>query len=748
MAQTQIANLPGRGIKPLVSLRAHSRIALLVFFLTVLAGIPVVFNKGQVFYSTTALVQVAPRYMKNLRDDGELDFPSNTQYREFLEQQTKSVARYDIVRDALVSLGDKAKSWRKPGDSERRSVDMLRESLVVRSIPDTYLIEIQLQSPEKDGLAEVANALVATYIERMRKERVFGADVRIRLLETRETEILDTIRQNTEKRTALALQLGIGAFSGKEENPYDRVQADLRSALADARGKRFEAESQLKAFETHGETDIKTRSIQEAVFIDPGLSNLKSNLLKRRADLLIQLSGLQPEHPVHAEVMAELKRIDGEIGTQTSRLKDQVQQNMLARYKTGLDQSTRVESSLKNDLEELQKKGAAFASVYNQAMTLTYDIDQQRKELDAVRDRLNQFSAEQNSFGFVRLVTPALPPELPYGAGKKKILMMVIAAALLLMLAVPVAIDLVDRRIRTVNDAEKVMGIPALGWMVEQTDEATTLFGADLLRRLAGGMLHEQQKHGTRVFAFSGIKSGGGVSELVLALGKTLDSMGYPALAVEANAFRRDSRYAGDRPGLAECLRGASEPSACVIPAQGTFPARVRMGDAGGQTHIDCLDKMHGVTQAWTKDFSFVLVDLPPLLLSADAEILARNLEHLIVVVEANGTIAGELRRAGRQLEKLDPAAIGIVVNRVKPFDGGGYLRGTMLEYLSGRKLSDYFTTSSWMLTLQMRAIDFQVRFPLLSRMADRVFSLMGKLSLTGRRPVAPSDPRGTGRRR
>ena len=105
MATTDFANLPGRGIKPLVSFRAHTRVALIVFIFTLLAGIPLAFIKGEVFFSTVAVVQVAPRYMKTLRDDGELDFPSNTQYREFLEQQTKSVTRYDIVRDALIAVG-------------------------------------------------------------------------------------------------------------------------------------------------------------------------------------------------------------------------------------------------------------------------------------------------------------------------------------------------------------------------------------------------------------------------------------------------------------------------------------------------------------------------------------------------------------------------------------------------------------------------------------------------------------------
>lgn len=733
--------MPGRGIKPLVSLRAHPRIAIAAFLLTLLIGIPLVLIKGQVFYAATSVIQVAPRYMKNLRDDGELDFPSNTQYREFLEQQTRSVARYDIVRDALLSLGDKASHWRQAGDSERKSVDRLRDSLIVRSIPDTYMIEVQLRSDDKSALAEIVNAIVVTYVERMRKERVFGSEERIRMLEAREVEILQSIREGTEKRTALALQLGIGSFTGKEENPYDRVLAQLRSSLTDARGRRFDAESQLKAFETNGETDTKTRSVQEAVLIDPGLSSLKSNLFKRRADLLAQLSGLQPEHPAYQELAAELARIEVEVASQTAKLKDQVYSSVHARFKTAVDQASRLESSLRGDFAELEQKGASFASLHNQAMTLTYELEHQRKELDAIRERLNHFAAEQNSFGFVRMVTPALPPEMAYGMGKKKIALAVLLAALFMAGALPLAVDLVDRRIHTVNAAENVLGIPALGWMVERGDEATKLFGDDLLRRIAGTLANEREKHGTKVFAFSSVKPAGGASEMVLALARDLDALGFRALAVEANGFRKDTRYASERPGLAECLRGDAAPAACVDAARGDLPARVAIGDLHGRNHLDRLDRINEVIEGWAEEFDFVLVDLPPLLVSADAEILARKLAHLIVVVEANETVAGELRRAGRLLEKLDPSAVGIIVNRVRPFVGGGYLRGTMLEYLSGRKLSEYFTVSSWMLGVQAEWVALQLRFPALGAALRRLSMLLAMVSMRHPRPRAIVQP-------
>jgi Mrp family chromosome partitioning ATPase/uncharacterized protein involved in exopolysaccharide biosynthesis len=721
-----IVNLPSRGIKPLVSLIAHPRLALAVFLMVLLAGIPVIVIKGQTLFATTATVQVAPRYMKNLRDDGELSFPSNTQYREFLEHQARSVLRYDIVQDALRSQGDKARIWRLPAESERLAIDRLRSQMAVRTIPDTYMVEISLQSEKKDGLADIVNAVVKTYIDRMKVERIYGADVRQRNIEDREADLLRRIDQKTTQRTELGLQLGIGSFGEHVENPYDRVLNSQRAALSEARNKRFEAEARLAAFQKRGETDINTRSVQEAVLIDPGLANLKSNLYKRRAELLTQLSGLTTVHPAYTELTAEMKRIETEIETQISTLTRQVSGSVLARYQTTVDQARQIEAELSRDFSEQEKKGAHFASLYNQAMTLTHDLDQDRKELNVMRERLNEFAAEENSFGFVRLVTPALPPELPFGPGKKKLLLMVLIAALGAALLAPVGRDLLDRRIHTVNDAERVLGIPAMGWLMENSDSASAMFGEDQLRRMAGSLIREQDEHGTHVFTFSSVKPGAGSSEMVLALGRTLSALGYPTLVVEANAFKPDARMrngAVDDAGLAQCLAGQAEAALAVvpesgklpapvirqairlansvIPATGKLPARVWVGDTNGRRHIDQLDRIDELITRWRAQFRFVLVDIPPLLLSADAEILARNLQHLVLVVEAASITRGELHRAGRQIEKIAPAAVGVVVNRVNPFEGGGYLREMLVEYLTGRKAAEYFTQPGWFIAIR-----------------------------------------------
>src|SRR5215468_6220833 len=61
--------VPGRGIKPLVSLRAHKRLALSVMLLVALVGLPVAWVKGKAVYQSTAVLHVSPRFLSNLQQD-------------------------------------------------------------------------------------------------------------------------------------------------------------------------------------------------------------------------------------------------------------------------------------------------------------------------------------------------------------------------------------------------------------------------------------------------------------------------------------------------------------------------------------------------------------------------------------------------------------------------------------------------------------------------------------------------------
>lgn len=184
--ETDTPTLPGRGIRPLASLLGPRRLAVAALVVVLLAGIPFAWKKGQSHYAAEATLQVAPRYMRNIKEDQELDFQSNTQYRQFVEQQRKSIGRYDVLRDALARLPDQGQVWRRPGETDRRMIERLRDQLKVEAVPDTYMLNISLEGVAKAGLADVVNAVTMTFMERMKTEQIYGADERTKHLKERE----------------------------------------------------------------------------------------------------------------------------------------------------------------------------------------------------------------------------------------------------------------------------------------------------------------------------------------------------------------------------------------------------------------------------------------------------------------------------------------------------------------------------------------------------------------------------------
>jgi polysaccharide biosynthesis transport protein len=683
---------------PLASLLAHRWVALAVLLLVLVIGLPLAYKKGQPQYMADASIQVAPRYMRNLVEDPEVQFQSNTQYRQFVEHQSKSFGRYDVLRDALASLGERRNVWQLPNETERQAVERLRARLVVTIIPDTYLLRVSLQGNSSAGLAEVVNAVCTTFIERMKDEQIYGADARTVHLREREKELLGQIDAKGAERSVIAQKLSLTTFNEGTPNPYDQLVSALRGKLAESRQRRMDADAALAAFKNRGDTNVTVRSVQDAVLNDPGLNSLKGSLSARQAALLVQKSGLKPDHPGAIAADRELAEIDREMSAQTQRLESRVRGNLLARLQGTAEQANALERGIRDELDQLESQASNFARLFQDAMALTSDLNNTRAELDKVRERISALSVESTSLGFLRLVNPAMAPETPFGPGRKKLMMMVLLAALAGALGVPILLYMLDRRVHTVKDAQRLMGIEPAGWQVERSDIASQIFGDEQLRRMAAALIRSRDTRQQRVFGFTGCKPGAGTTTLMLELANTLRSLGFTVLAVEANGTARDPRYGSGRPGLVELLRGEARGGDVIAQATATLPVRVAFSGSKRTGAVERIDRLGRALKGWGDMVDFVLVDMPPLLTSADAELLARTVGQVLLVVQAGVLTKDEVQRAKRLLQTIDPDAVGLVVNRISPYAGGSKLRDAMIESITRRPAGAFFSMPPWRL--------------------------------------------------
>lgn len=106
---------PGTRIDPLRSIRKHGALALGIFVVIAALGLPVAWIKGTPKYEATAVLYVSPRFIANLQDDKEFEMQSNSQYREYVQQNVRTINRYDIIESVINSLGTHQNYWVKKG---------------------------------------------------------------------------------------------------------------------------------------------------------------------------------------------------------------------------------------------------------------------------------------------------------------------------------------------------------------------------------------------------------------------------------------------------------------------------------------------------------------------------------------------------------------------------------------------------------------------------------------------------------
>jgi Mrp family chromosome partitioning ATPase/uncharacterized protein involved in exopolysaccharide biosynthesis len=687
-------------ISPLVSLKNHKRLALRVAVGVLLLGVPIVGFFGHPQYSASASVYVSPVFQANLAANREVEQKSNYEYREYVLQNVRTIDRFDILLEALRGLGKRAASWTRPGEADSHAAERLQRALKIEAVPDTYQITVTLEGTQPEGLADIVNAVVNTYLLKAKSEEFYASDERVKNLVADRERLQKEVEVKRARRVAIAQDLGVGTFSENYVNPYDQLLVDAKEALQDATTQNISAEAHLNAIDGKaregGAVALQAQALEMASK-DQSLTSLIADQNLRRTQLLTSINGLSPDHPGRRSAEHELASLDKSradayehlVTTYSSML---LQQRQAEAYRTG-----QVREKLAAQVAQQASRASWFSSNYQEGIQVGNDLDALRKRLDALQERIDSISLERRAPGFVRMFSSARTPDQPSKNRGKKLVLLFLGASLLLALVAPILADALDPRIHSTRDVEAILGFAPLAWMLETQKEGQD-FAREQIFRLANRMSQEQQTNKSSVFAFTSVKARGGVSTLVKEAAKALTRLGVPTLVVEANAYRADPRYRSpDSRGLSVVLQNLQELESVIVPGDSEMPDYVPVGDLKSEQSLPDLQNLRDVLRQATESYSIVIVDIPPLLVSADAEFIARGCDVLMLVIEAERTTKAELERAAKSLERLQAQAVSAILNRVDPKAANGFGKRAFDEFKTGMADSGSMWLSPWL---------------------------------------------------
>jgi capsular exopolysaccharide synthesis family protein len=297
------------------------------------------------------------------------------------------------------------------------------------------------------------------------------------------------------------------------------------------------------------------------------------------------------------------------------------------------------------------------------------DLEQVRTELAAERDA---YRAHRQSIALqgsnLSVASPAREPPEPARPRPKLYLVLGAAFALVLGVFGGVLRDSFDTRVRYEEDLVQLLGGPVLARVprLGVAGEQSGLLEFQLLR--SNVELHDPEQR-VRTIGLTSAARGEGKTLVAAGLARALALIGARVTAMDCD-LRQPALHArlgveGGR-GLSEALLTPSlatrllqhteSPNLGVLPA-GSPPSAAAL--LTKETFSRVLDELSG-----SEDY--VICDMPPVTLGADAAAAAASVDAVIVVVDWGSARSPALLAVREQLENSGTRVFGVVLNRVR----------------------------------------------------------------------------------
>jgi polysaccharide biosynthesis transport protein len=588
-----------------------------------------------------------------------------------------------------------------PQQDARRRESLLatfHDSLSVSKDKNTRVIEIRYRSADPQLAAQIANAISRAYIERHFKMRFESTMQTSDWLAQQLAELQKKVEVSQQKLVKYQKDHEILGIDDKQNVITARL-ADLNREMTTAQTTRIQNEASYRL--TLSENPELVVKAEPNALIDK-LRNQESQLNLQYAQATTQLG---PSNPKVVELRNQIKETQEELKVEITKISARVRN----RY---MEASVR-EKMIRAAFEKQKQAANELNESAIEYSLLKRDVDSNRQLYEGLLQKLKEagVSAGLRSSN-IQIVDVAEVPGMPSGPRRLRNM----AAAVLLGLLGGVALAFIqerfDRTVRSVHQVQLLSRLPYFG-MIPFGDPKVlgASAGFSLPRHLIGvsttssSMNMVTSSHPTSVMAESyravlnSILLAPGkaprtilVTSAVTQEGKTTTSVnlaialarqGKRVLLVDADLRKpRVQRAMGLRftGGLSTLIRNSKALTAsgngAVFSTDGAIIsvpgiANLSVLPAGPcdpmQAELMSAELLRGWLAEWKVKFDHIVIDTPPVLLTADAVRLSVEADSVVLVVRYGHTPFDALTRAQDALRIVNAPVTGVILNGYDP---------------------------------------------------------------------------------
>ncbi|MET3605258.1 chain length determinant protein EpsF [Sphaerotilus sulfidivorans] len=357
--------------------------------------------------------------------------------------------------------------------------ELLLKSLNVKPARESNVIEVSYRNADPRFAAALANAFVQAYIDTSVALRAQPAKQYSSFFETRSRQLREELEAAQAKLSAYQKEKGITGQDERFDQETQRLN-ELTSQLVAIQAIAVEAESRSR--------QARSASDQAADVIgNPVVAGLRSELSRQEARMRELTARLGDAHPQVVEMRANIEEMRRRVDIESQRVSGSVDSNSQI--------AKRRETEIRAALEAQRLKVLKMKEERQALSVLMREVETVQRNYDQAQQRMSQTEMEsENTQTNIAPLTPAVEPVEP--SGPRIILNMLMSVFLGLLLAVGVAVmrEIMDRRVRSLEDISSLVGMPVMG--VLPAPRGRRLAGKSVSRDLPVGVLARLPKPG------------------------------------------------------------------------------------------------------------------------------------------------------------------------------------------------------------------------------------------------------------
>lgn len=563
--------------------------------------------------------------------------------------------------------------------------------LEVKPIGTTDLVEVSTSSINPEFSQKFSNALCSAYVqqaqdESTRKYKTSASYVRGQLvtLKSEMDAANEALRRYKEANGITDLTVEGGARVARLK--------ELQTSLEVARVEKAAGESQLANLRAQVASTPRAEIAPNTIVVRPELQQLRQQLVQLSSERTQLLEEYTPQSPEVRGLDGRIKSLRAqiageprtEVGTYTRNinpLRQQLEQQVSETSAAIGANASRI-ASLGPQIEAARRELAAIPGRESQVGKLQLALETYREAFKTLNDRYVTLSINQSA----PVANARLYAEADSSAQTKPNLKINLLSGLFLgliaALGAALLADKMDDRIHSEDEVRSATGLPILASIPKiarfEDQSLVSNLGApngqtttpllESYRMLRTGLMFTVLDSASRSIVLTSSQPNEGKSSVAANLAAVLALNGKTVLLIDAD-LRRPSAHRlfglNGEQGFSSVAAGFCSLDEAI---QDTNIAGLRVL-VGGQTPPnppEMLDSKAGraIFQAARSMADFVIIDAPPALMMADAQIIATEADGVLLVVSWEEALKNSVARATDMMARTGIKLLGVVVNK------------------------------------------------------------------------------------